>query len=148
MIRLTRQRSTAIPARFRGADRISNERALLAARRDHITSGATKFEFLKSSMWSPSKPQLDAEANGKCAYCEALARANAHCDVEHIRPKKTYWWLALCYDNYVLACQICNQTHKGDKYPVAAAALGEPAITGSADTILINSLSNTLAPDP
>jgi len=38
-------------------------------------------------MWGPAKPQLDAEAHGKCGYCEALARATAHCDVEHIRPK-------------------------------------------------------------
>ena len=148
MIQLTRQRTAAIPARFRGADRLTHERELLEARRDHIASGNASFTFLKSSMWGPSKDLLDAESNAKCGYCEASARANAHCDVEHIRPKKKYWWLALCYDNYVLACQICNQTHKGDKYPTAAAALVEPAITGTANAALINGLLNTFAPDP
>jgi hypothetical protein len=142
-----RLRSAAIPARFRGASRKNHERALLTARRDFLANPGSKFDFLTGSMWGPAKPQLDAETHGKCGYCEALARATAHCDVEHIRPKSVYWWLALCYDNYVLACQICNQTHKGDKYPVVA-ALAEPSITATATPAQIEGLLNTLAPDP
>jgi hypothetical protein len=80
-------------------------------------------------------------------YCEAPASVTAHCDVEHIRPKSVYWWLALCYDNYVFACQICNQTHKGDLYPVVA-ALPEPLLTAAATPADIDALLNTLAPDP
>ena len=147
MIRLTRVRSAAIPDRFHGASRIKYEQTLLDARRTFLATPGAKFDFLQSSMWSPAKPQLETESNSKCGYCEVVARATAHCDVEHIRPKRRYWWSALCYDNYVLACQICNQTHKGDSYPVAA-PLAEPAITGAATAAEIAALVNTLAPDP
>ena len=57
------------------------------------------------------------------------------------------WWLALCYDNYVLACQICNQSHKGERYPVAA-LMAEPAITSTATAAELDALLNTFAPDP
>ncbi len=147
MIQLHRIRSTAIPTRFRGAQRITHERELLTARRDHLATAGSKFDFLKGSMWGPSKPQLEIEAQDKCGYCEASAKATAHCDVEHIRPKSVYWWLALCYDNYVLACQICNQSNKGDQYPVVAALVG-PALLGTTTDTQINGLSNTFAPDP
>ena len=115
MIRLSRIRTTAIPTRFRGTQRITRERELMTALRDHLATPGSEFKFLKNSLWSPSKPRLKAEAHDKCGYCEAFATAVAHCDVEHIRPKSVYWWLALCYDNYVLACQICNQSHPGDQ---------------------------------
>jgi hypothetical protein len=26
--------------------------------------------------------------------------------------------MAYCYDNYLYACQICNETYKGDHFPV------------------------------
>lgn len=117
------------------------------ARRNFLANPGSKFDFLTGSMWGSAKPQLEAEAHAKCGYCEALARANAHCDVEHIRPKSVYWWLALCYDNYVLACQVCNQTHKGDAYPVATALPG-PLVTDAATGAQIDALLNTFAPDP
>jgi hypothetical protein len=147
VIQLTRLRSAALPGRFHGANRKQHEKSLLEARRTFLATPGSKFDFLTSSMWSPAKPQLEAESNSKCGYCEVVARATAHCDVEHIRPKSKYWWLALCYDNYVLACQICNQTHKGDTYPVAV-ALVEPVLTGTATPADIANLVNTLAPDP
>jgi hypothetical protein len=71
-------------------------------------------------VWKVAKPQLKLEAGGKCAYCESPTDTVAHGDVEHFRPKSKYWWLAYCYDNYLYACQICNQVHKGDEFPVHA----------------------------
>ena len=71
-------------------------------------------------VWKAAKPQLKLETGGKCAYCESPTDTVAHGDVEHFRPKSKYWWLAYCYDNYLYACQICNQVHKGDEFPIHA----------------------------
>lgn len=111
MIALTRERTTrAVPARFRGDKRVELQRELLEMARD----GTLEF---KSSIWKVAKAQLKREASGKCAYCESPTETVAHGDVEHYRPKSVYWWLAYCYDNYLFACQICNQTYKGDNFP-------------------------------
>lgn len=147
MIQLSRQRTADIPARYRGAERISNEKALLDARRDFLQAGGASFGYLESSMWKPAKARLDVEAAGKCGYCEAEARVVAHCDVEHIRPKSVYWWLGLCFDNYVLSCQICNQTHKGDKYP-ARRPMAPPPVTAASTAAALARLADTIAPDP
>lgn len=43
--------------------------------------------------------------NHKCAYCEQkMERYN----VEHYRPKTTYYWLAFSWDNLIMACPDCN----------------------------------------
>jgi len=147
MIRLERRRTEAIPARFRGAGRIEAAQDLLHARRAHIASDATAFVYLRSGLWSPAKPQLKAESSGKCGYCESLAAPNSHCDVEHIRPKDIYWWLALCFDNYVYSCQICNQKFKRVNYPVAR-PLQPPQLTAATTDGRIATLANAIAPDP
>lgn len=86
-----------------------------------------KFAF-ESSAWKPAKTALKGETGGKCAYCEAPTDTVAHGDVEHFRPKSVYWWLALCFDNYLYSCQICNQTYKGDNFPVGSARIAAPAM--------------------
>lgn len=42
----------------------------------------------------------------KCAYCEQKIEQY---NVEHYRPKKTYYWLAFSWDNLIMACPTCNQ---------------------------------------
>src|SRR5688572_31183116 len=117
MTNLERIRTTAvIPAAFPGPGRIAKSLALIEAR-----AAAGTIEF-KSTVWKAAKPQLKLETGGKCAYCESPTDTVAHGDVEHFRPKSKYWWLAYCYDNYVYACQICNQVHKGDEFPIFASA--------------------------
>lgn len=49
-----------------------------------------------------------------CNYCEN----NEATDVEHIYPKKLYPERAFVWDNYLLACKICNTTYKSDKFAV------------------------------
>ncbi|HLF05680.1 MAG TPA: hypothetical protein VI893_00645 [Thermoplasmata archaeon] len=111
MIRLERVRATqVIPTAFRGPGRLKSSRALVQLR---IDGGAPD-----SAVWKKAKKQLKVESGGKCAYCEGKAAHLVHGDVEHFRPKDIYWWLAYCLDNYTFACQICNQTHKGAKFPV------------------------------
>jgi uncharacterized protein (TIGR02646 family) len=130
VIQLTRDRGR-VPAAFSAVKRTENEALLLG----QIAGGVFTF---KSSIWKRAKTQIRAESGGKCAYCDAPTDVVAHGDVEHFRPKSVYWWLAYCYDNYLFACQICNQTHKGDNFPRAAVAM--PAPTGPTPA--------GLAPDP
>jgi hypothetical protein len=111
MIGLRRARTdAAIALSLRGEDRIDKLIELLHGYR-------VKKHAFKSGYWKAAKKQIKAESFGKCAYCEAPVDAVAHGDVEHFRPKGKYWWLAYCYDNYVFACQICNQSFKGEEFP-------------------------------
>ena len=121
MTKLERLRSAAaIPPAFRGSGRIARSLELIQGR----VGGTLEF---KSTVWKAAKPQLKLETCGKCAYCESPTDTVAHGDVEHYRPKSKYWWLAYCYDNYVYACQICNQVHKGDEFPIHATRAPGPA---------------------
>jgi hypothetical protein len=112
MTRLRRVRDKAlIPADFRDPKRIDKAMTLLVA--------AGSKRVFDSGYWKRAKKQLKAETDGKCAYCEAPTATVAHGAVEHFRPKDYYWWLAYCYDNYLFACQVCNETYKGNAFPLA-----------------------------
>ena len=141
MIRLQRTRTAAaIAPAFRAPKRVATERALLELER----AGKDP----SSAVWKNAKDQLRAESAGKCAYCEGKADHVAHCDVEHYRPKTTYWWLAYCYDNYVFACQICNQKFKGSKFPTTGPQLAGPAVDSTSTDAALDALAGTLGPDP
>jgi hypothetical protein len=134
--------AAAIPAAFRGAGRIAKSLELIEGR----TGGTLEF---KSTVWKAAKPQLKLETGGKCAYCESPTDTVAHGDVEHFRPKSKYWWLAYCYDNYVYACQICNQVHKGDEFPIFASAgpWAGPTLPTPPTPAAVAALAATLTPD-
>lgn len=118
MISLERVRTAgAIHAKYRGADKRERDKELMHARRSFLNDN-TKPILFKSAFWKTAKTQLKKESFGKCAYCEANTDVVAHGDVEHYRPKSIYWWLAYTYDNYLFACQICNQTYKSDNFPI------------------------------
>ena len=124
MIRLTRLRTAnGLPRDFTGA-------RLLEKHQDLVTrffSGQVEPPIKwTSAKWKSAKKRLKFETSGKCAYCEASTDVVAHGDVEHFRPKSTYWWLAYDFDNYVFACQICNQIYKGDNFPISGQRLGSP----------------------
>lgn len=141
MIQLVRDRRTdVIDPLFRGDGRRGLARLLAPD-----PEGKRKFD---SSKWKRAKPQLRAETAGKCAYCEASTDAVAHGDVEHFRPKSVYWWLAYCYDNYLFACQICNQTYKGDRFPIRGSRLAEPPSQPDLTAEELADLICTLTVDP
>lgn len=143
MTRLTRVRITAVvPAAFRGPGRIARSLELLEGK----VAGSLSF---KSSVWKAAKLQLKVESGGKCVYCESPTDTVAHGDVEHFRPKSVYWWLAYCYDNYVYACQICNQVFKGDAFPVHASGgpWTGPLIPSTASAAALAALAEKLTPD-
>lgn len=112
MIRLKRDRSKdVIHHNFYGKRKETFEKELLLEER-RFKRGEIEKRIFKSGRWKPAKKQLLAETGGKCAYCEAPTSVVAFGDVEHYRPKSSYWWLAYCYDNYLVSCQLCNQRFK------------------------------------
>ncbi len=77
------------------------------------------------------KAQLMQDQYEKCCYCEARFTANGYGDVEHFRPKAGYqqrttdklqkpgyYWLAYDWNNLFFSCQICNQKHKKNHFPL------------------------------
>lgn len=148
MIRLTRTRSeAAIHQNFRQAKKRVFEEELLRNQR-RIRRGEIAKHTFNSSRWKPAKNQLLAETGGKCAYCEAPISAVAFGDVEHYRPKSSYWWLAYCYDNYLVACQLCNQKFKRNAFPVQNRKMRGPVIRRNTTDAFIASKAGTITPDP
>lgn len=142
MIRLFRERTkSAIPPAFRGQKRIDKALTLL------LKFAATDFD---SGYWKKAKNQLKKESHGKCAYCEAPTSTVAHGDVEHFRPKSKYWWLAYCYDNYLFSCQLCNQSFKGDEFPLGddTLKLAEPVLAANAADAGKIKFVTEMSPDP
>ena len=143
MTKLERVRTAAvIPGAFHGTGRVAKSRELIEGR----IAGTLEF---KQAVWKVAKPQLKLETGGKCAYCESPTDTVAHGDVEHFRPKSKYWWLAYCYDNYLYACQICNQVHKSDEFPVHATtgAWAGPALPAPPTPAGLAALAEKLTPD-
>jgi len=113
-----------------------NERRALSVRYTRTVSAvdqsASTFEF-KSSIYAHAsvKQMLQTTQHGKCCFCESKVTHIAYGDVEHFRPKKGYrqqpsdvlqhpgyYWLAYEWDNLLFVCQLCNQRHKRNLFPL------------------------------
>jgi uncharacterized protein (TIGR02646 family) len=148
MILLSRDRSEkAIHANFRGNKRIALNNELLTQQRDFVKDIIKERKFT-ASRWGAAKKQLFIETKGKCAYCEANTQVVAHGDVEHYRPKSIYWWLAYCYENYLVSCAVCNEVHKKDKFPTLHSAVQSVEIFAHTTDSEIQNLTKILTPDP
>lgn len=112
--------------------------------------GTVDFKPKARQLWPRAKAQLKVESFGKCAYCEADTAVVAHGDVEHFRPKSSYWWLAYCYDNYTFSCQVCNQVYKSDTFGVAGSRLVSPPLPDAlpAEPAERARLAAAFCPDP
>jgi uncharacterized protein (TIGR02646 family) len=76
------------------------------------------------------KAELIKLQHDKCCFCESKISVISHGDVEHYRPKAGwvqaneklnkpgYYWLAYEWSNLMFSCQICNQTHKKNFFPL------------------------------
>lgn len=64
------------------------------------------------------KPELADMQHNKCCYCEKREEQAKYRDVEHYRPKSTYWWLAWTWENLLFSCIDCNREHKRDQFPL------------------------------
>ena len=80
------------------------------------------------------KTALRKAQHDKCAFCESKVTHIAYGDVEHFRPKAGYrqhlraplaqpgyYWLAYDWSNLLFSCQICNQRHKRNYFPLVDA---------------------------
>lgn len=147
MIPLKRERTTAISTNFRGARRIANNLELLQLKRDGKLDADVN-KVLKSATWKPAKKQLLKESKNKCAYCETPTTVVAYGDVEHFRPKSTYWWLAYCYENYLASCAICNQMYKSDNFSIVNAVMTGPAVKTTHTDAQLKAMAASITPDP
>ena len=101
------------------------------------TSGAGKFEF-DGDIYAHDdvKTSLRRAQHGKCAFCESQITHISYGDVEHFRPKGAfrqgeaeplerpgYYWLAYEWTNLLFSCQLCNQRHKKNEFPLSSPAL-------------------------
>ncbi len=150
MIRLTRIRSeSAIHHNFYGEKKKEFEKELLLNQRCIQRRGTGKHDFKgKGKRWGQAKEQLFVETRGKCAYCEATTKTVSHGNVEHYRPKSIYWWLVYCYDNYLAACEICNQNFKGNHFPIQNQKMQGPTIYSNTTDDAIAKQAGMIAPDP
>jgi uncharacterized protein (TIGR02646 family) len=77
------------------------------------------------------KTPLLAAQHGKCAFCESKITPVSYGTIEHFRPKggfqqregdeleqPGYYWLAYRWENLFFACQICNEKHKRNLFPL------------------------------
>ena len=137
----------AIHSNFHGQKKRVFEEGLLHNQR-RIKRGQIRQHTFKGNRWKPAKKQLLAETGGKCAYCEAPTSAVAFGDVDHYRPKSSYWWLAYCYDNYLASCQLCNQRFKKEAFPIQNRKMRSPTIRHNTTDDYIAAKAGTIAPDP
>ena len=123
VIRLSRRRAaSAIPAAFRQPKLAASAGKLIDIHFAAQTSG--KYDF-DSAAWKPAGCAKERHGRQVCLL-RGVDRGVAHGDVEHFRPKSIYWWLAFAFDNYLFSCQICNQTFKGDRFPIRGAPVVAP----------------------
>ena len=120
---------------------MTNQRAVL--------NGILDDHDFDSNRWKSAKEELKRDSHGKCAYCEAPTSVVAYGDVEHFRPKSVYWWLAYCYDNYLVSCQLCNQKFKGAKFPISGNKMKSPVtVRKNSSDATIAARAIELTPDP
>lgn len=148
MISLVRTRSKqAIHPNFRGKKRKEFNRELLLQEQSLLQGLINERKFV-STRWKAAKKQLFIETKGKCAYCEANTQVVAHDDVEHYRPKSIYWWLAYCYENYLVSCAICNEVYKRDQFPTKKDATVQGKNLSQITDQELEILASVLNPDP
>ena len=132
MIQVNKRKHVPAVLRKRGAKATRRMAADYDADPKSFRNGSRKFDFDSSVYAAKSvKNALIKDQHHKCGFCEAKITHVAYGDVEHFRPKAGhkqkandnlgrpgYYWLAYDWDNLLLSCQICNQRHKGNLFPL------------------------------
>ena len=100
---------------------------------DRVKRAREIYESSRQTQWfSPLVAILRAlSGQGEfCMYCSA----NEPSQVEHFRPLSSFPQMALSYENYLWSCDICNRTHKGEKFPPDTGP-GEPILNPLDDNV-------------
>ena len=90
--------------------------AQIADAQEKAKKARTAYDNARGSKWF--KPVIDALRSlcgeGElCMYCSS----NEPSQVEHYRPLSAFPEQAFRYENYLWTCDICNRTHKGERFP-------------------------------
>lgn len=136
---LLRKISVALPATRnqdgtarRGGKKSWRVRALIEASKIQVNGTCPEDA---ERIWNELKPvfakiQGDGHQHVKCAYCERhLDLGKDHLpsgDIDHFRPRVLYPLLAYHPRNYVLSCDVCNQTYKIGHFPIASLKATNP----------------------
>lgn len=132
MIKISRAAEPTILA-SRGKTQTDVEIAKVTANPSRFTDGIEKLEFDSTIYGHQSvKEALKTMQHEKCCFCESKITHIAHGDVEHFRPKAAwysesikglvrpgYFWLAYAWNNLLYCCQVCNQRHKRNHFPLS-----------------------------
>lgn len=136
MIKLKKDRAIPSVLDKQGNCKLTNETSDICFNYDMIPNdfddGTETFAFDRDIYANTNlKEQLRIDQNGKCAFCEQNIISISHGDVEHFRPKggyrqndkdnlnkPGYYWLAYDWNNLLLVCQVCNQRHKKNFFPI------------------------------
>lgn len=116
----------------KGTAETSTNRDAYLANQAFYNNGTQSFSFDSGVYGHASvKESLIAAQHGKCCFCEAKITHISYGDVEHFRPKAGYrqrpedelgrpgyYWLAYDWSNLYLSCQLCNQRHKKNTFPL------------------------------
>jgi uncharacterized protein (TIGR02646 family) len=129
MIRIRKKEAAAIPAILttRG-----NKEIIFLQERYNAGEREFKSEDFRSTIYGHDdvKNVLIEIQDYKCCFCESKIGHISYGDVEHFRPKAGwvqddekinkpgYYWLAYNWNNLLLSCQICNQRHKKNYFPL------------------------------
>jgi len=127
MIQLTKKHTVPVPSILTTSG-VNETETLCQA----FANGSDDFSFYSDIYGHTDvKATLRTVQNDKCSFCEAKIGHISYGDVEHYRPKKGwiqgreslnrpgYYWLAYDWDNLFLSCQICNQRHKKNFFPLS-----------------------------
>jgi len=143
MIRVHKPSAAPTVLTTRGAAETKKHCEEYERHRSEYRSGKKTFAFERSIYGDPTvKNALSTAQHGKCAFCEAKITHVQYGDVEHLRPKAGfrrggslvrpgYYWLAYDWNNLLLACQICNQRHKRNAFPLVKGSLRVRSHLGS-----------------
>ena len=132
MIRITKSKQPPPILRGRGRQKAREHCVAYASAPKKYRSGEIRFEFDRGIYADETvKAALRTAQHDKCAFCESKVPHVAYGDVEHFRPKAGsrqgpdeplqtpgYYWLAYEWKNLFFCCQICNQRHKQNLFPL------------------------------
>jgi uncharacterized protein (TIGR02646 family) len=51
-----------------------------------------------------------------CAYCDGPLQVTARATVDHVAPRSAFQALSLAWHNLLPACDLCNETYKGEQW--------------------------------
>lgn len=133
MIRIQKPAQSPEVLQTKGASETRRMKAAYSRNPARYHSGEKTFTFdSKIYAHSDVKTALIKAQFGKCCFCESQVTHISYGDVEHFRPKAAscqsdgqplecpgYFWLAYDWANLFFSCQLCNQRHKKNFFPLA-----------------------------